>query len=57
ERFSAAATALELGLGYPLIRHLLNSPGIWRYPEYQFEMVRLGIGLYGIEASGLAPEA
>lgn len=30
------------------IRHLLNSSGITRYPEAQFDMVRLGIGLYGI---------
>lgn len=30
------------------IRHLLNSSGISRFPEAQFDMVRLGIGLYGI---------
>lgn len=30
------------------LRHLLNSPGMLRFPQYQFEMVRLGIGLYGI---------
>jgi len=34
-------------LGYPILRHLLNSPGIERFPEAQMEMVRLGIGLYG----------
>lgn len=34
---------------YPwVIRHCLNTAGIFRYPEYQFEMVRLGIGLYGV---------
>jgi alanine racemase len=33
-------------------RHMLNSAGILRYPEAAFEMVRLGIGLYGIEAGG-----
>jgi alanine racemase len=33
------------------MRHLLNSPGILRYPEYQFDMVRLGIGLYGLETN------
>src|SRR6056297_1425471 len=37
-------------LGYPVIRHILNSAGIERFPEGQFEMVRLGIGLYGISA-------
>jgi Alr-MurF fusion protein len=30
------------------IRHILNSPGIIRFAEYQLDMVRLGIGLYGI---------
>ena len=33
---------------YPVLRHLLNSAGIVRFPEAQFDMVRLGIGLYGI---------
>jgi len=37
-------------LGYSVIRHILNSAGIERFPEGQFEMVRLGIGLYGISA-------
>ncbi|MEM1218610.1 MAG: bifunctional UDP-N-acetylmuramoyl-tripeptide:D-alanyl-D-alanine ligase/alanine racemase [Bacteroidota bacterium] len=32
-------------------RHLVNSSGIIRFPEYHFEMVRLGIGLYGIDGS------
>ncbi|MDF2156467.1 bifunctional UDP-N-acetylmuramoyl-tripeptide:D-alanyl-D-alanine ligase/alanine racemase [Algoriphagus sp. CAU 1675] len=35
----------------PLI-HALNSAGIVGFPEYQFDMVRLGIGLYGVEVSG-----
>ena len=30
------------------IRHVLNSPGILRLPQYQFEMVRLGVGMYGV---------
>jgi alanine racemase len=33
---------------YPFLRHILNSSGIMRFPDAQFEMVRLGIGLYGI---------
>ncbi len=32
-------------------RHILNSSGILRFSQYQFEMVRLGIGLYGIDGS------
>jgi alanine racemase len=37
---------------YPFLRHILNSAGIERFPSYQFEMVRLGIGLYGISSMG-----
>ncbi len=32
----------------PVLRHILNSAGIIRFPEAQMEMVRLGIGLYGV---------
>ena len=45
-------------LDYKPLRHLLNSNGIVRFPQYQFDMVRLGIGLYGIgvvEEMGLEP--
>jgi alanine racemase len=38
-------------LGYGFLRHILNSSGIARFPQYQFEMVRPGIGLYGIRTS------
>ncbi|MFN8208146.1 MAG: bifunctional UDP-N-acetylmuramoyl-tripeptide:D-alanyl-D-alanine ligase/alanine racemase [Bacteroidales bacterium] len=34
--------------GYPVLRHILNSAGIERFPDAQLDMVRLGIGLYGI---------
>jgi alanine racemase len=40
-------------LGYKPLCHLLNSAGILRFPEYQFDMVRLGIGLYGAEVNGM----
>ena len=33
---------------HPVMAHILNSAGIIRFPEARFEMVRLGIGLYGI---------
>jgi len=36
---------------YPIMKHILNSAGITRFPDAQFDMVRLGIGLYGIGAS------
>lgn len=37
-------------IGYSVTRHILNSAGIERFPDSQFEMVRLGIGLYGISS-------
>ncbi|MDR0542734.1 MAG: bifunctional UDP-N-acetylmuramoyl-tripeptide:D-alanyl-D-alanine ligase/alanine racemase [Dysgonamonadaceae bacterium] len=48
--FTDESNRLERSLGYPVLRHLLNSAGIERFPEAQFDMVRLGIGLYGISA-------
>jgi alanine racemase len=50
ELFTENSNELERRLGYPVLRHLLNSAGIERFPEAQFDMVRLGIGLYGISA-------
>ena len=46
--FSDCAAALRQGIGYPILRHILNSAGIERFTDYKFEMCRLGIGLYGI---------
>jgi alanine racemase len=45
------------GLPYQPLRHLVNSAGILRFPEYHFEMVRLGIGLYGAEVNRQEQEA
>lgn len=50
--FQKAANLLENLLGYHLIKHALNSAGITRWADYQMDMVRLGIGLYGVEANG-----
>ncbi len=52
-RFLEVSGRLAGALGYPVLRHLLNSAGIERFPDYQFEMVRLGIGLYGVSCTGL----
>jgi len=49
ELFKKLADQLSSTLGYKPLYHLLNSPGILRLPQYQFDMVRLGIGLYGID--------
>ena len=48
-RFKALADRISGRLGYRPIYHLLNSSGILRFPEFQFDMVRVGIGLYGID--------
>ncbi len=40
-------------IGYKPDRHLLNSSGIIRFPEYHFEYVRLGLGLYGIDSTNI----
>jgi alanine racemase len=49
--FTQAVHELETELGYQVIKHFLNSAGIKRFPDYQFDMVRLGIALYGIETN------
>jgi Alr-MurF fusion protein len=45
--FLKAVEQIKDATGYPFIRHILNSSGIVRFPQYQFEMVRPGIGIYG----------
>ncbi len=49
--FERCCDALQKICGYTFIKHLSNSAAIFRHPEMQFDMVRLGIGLYGIDAS------
>lgn len=51
--FTRAAEALEQECEYKVIKHILNSAGIERFPEHQKDMVRLGISLYGVSASGI----
>ena len=46
--FKSLAKQIQEEFDYPILLHLLNSPGITRFAEAQFDMVRLGIGLYGI---------
>ncbi len=48
--FRQNADSLTDSLGYKPMYHILNSAGIERFPEYQFDMVRLGIGIYGVSA-------
>jgi len=48
ETFKTCADQISAAFSHYIMRHLLNSAGIERFPEYQFDMVRLGIGHYGI---------
>lgn len=46
--FDAFTSRLQHALGYPFLRHIANTAAIERWPGAQLDMVRLGIGLYGI---------
>lgn len=46
--FKQAADLLQKSFKHKILRHICNSAGIERFPEYQMDMVRLGLGLYGI---------
>ncbi|HOW10707.1 MAG TPA: bifunctional UDP-N-acetylmuramoyl-tripeptide:D-alanyl-D-alanine ligase/alanine racemase [Bacteroidales bacterium] len=47
--FISTAERIRSGIGYSFLKHLLNTAGIVRFPQYQFDMVRPGIGIYGAE--------
>ncbi|MBK0379070.1 bifunctional UDP-N-acetylmuramoyl-tripeptide:D-alanyl-D-alanine ligase/alanine racemase [Mucilaginibacter segetis] len=49
--FENACSRIEDALGYKVIKHISNTSGITRWPTAQYDMVRLGIGLYGIDAA------
>jgi alanine racemase len=53
EKFESFSHDFISQFDYPILRHILNSAGIERFATYQFDMVRLGIGLYGVSAAGL----
>jgi alanine racemase len=46
--FDSIVSEVSAALAIQPIRHILNTSGIFNFPEYQFEMVRLGIGIYGV---------
>ena len=50
-QFIAACNSLEQKLGYSFIRHAANTAAISNYPNLQMDMVRLGIGLYGVDSA------
>ena len=50
ELFDRASRQLQAAYSHKIIRHICNSAGIEHFPEYHLDMVRLGLGLYGINA-------
>lgn len=52
--FSLCAEQLEKAIGRPVLKHLVNSSGILRFPYAHFDMVRLGLGLYGYSEPSVA---
>ena len=51
DEFLKGCTILQEALGYSFIRHIANTSSIHRHPNLQFDMVRLGIGLYGVDSN------
>ncbi len=49
--YRAAIARLQETLPYPFLRHIANSAAIIRHPELQLDMVRLGIGVYGVDSA------
>lgn len=50
--FQSACNILEESLGYKFIKHIANTDAIHRFPEAHLDMVRLGIGMYGVSRHG-----
>ncbi|RXQ97750.1 bifunctional UDP-N-acetylmuramoyl-tripeptide:D-alanyl-D-alanine ligase/alanine racemase [Ancylomarina salipaludis] len=51
KKFEIWTNKIRAVFPYQIDRHILNTSGIERFPQAQFEMVRLGIGLYGVSAT------
>ncbi|MBC7948305.1 MAG: alanine racemase [Chitinophagaceae bacterium] len=50
DKYRKAISKLRSRLNYPFLQHIANSGAIFRLPELQLDMVRLGIGLYGVDS-------
>lgn len=49
--FEQGCASVEAALGYAFIKHISNTAAIFRHPKLQYDMVRLGIGLYGVDSA------
>ncbi len=50
--FTSAADSLQAAFSHHILRHINNSAGIEHFPEWQLNMCRLGLGLYGVSPRG-----
>ena len=55
--FERCSHAITDAFPHKIKRHILNTAGMIRFPEYQYDMVRLGIGLYGVPVLNDGSEA
>lgn len=55
-RFDQACSLLQQALGYSFLQHISNTSAVLRHPGLQYDMVRLGIGLYGVDPTGFAAD-
>lgn len=51
KKFERISSKIRAAFPYKILRHILNSNGITRHTQAQYDMVRLGIGLYGLDSS------
>ncbi len=49
--FSKACQQIQAACGYTFLKHIANSAAIFRHPSMQYDMVRLGIGIYGVDSA------
>ena len=55
--FDECCELLQSGFSHHIMRHILNTTGVVRFPEHQYDMVRVGIGIYGISTVDDGSEA
>ncbi len=57
DTFERCSSKIQQGFSHHILRHILNTAGILRFTDHQYDMVRLGIGLYGISPLDQALQA
>ncbi len=54
--FKTLVSQIQESLNYPFLKHILNTGGIIRHSDHQMDMVRIGLGLYGVDETGLVSD-